>query len=162
VARPDKSNHRPTLRAELKSLDAQVHTIGLSWTYSMCVALFFSTKTWLAILVERIWSELDKRLAIDEPWTLIHGELIEVEMVDIRSPVVAPMRHGRVFLAGKRARPVREGAVGKGPEPRHLAGGLLHGTASSASGLEKRTASNPDTAPQADSTTHLVRASGEG
>lgn len=52
---------------------------------------------------ERIWSELDKRLAVDKPWTLIRGELIEIDMVDMRSHVVAPMQHGRVFLAGDAA-----------------------------------------------------------
>lgn len=52
---------------------------------------------------ERVWSELAKRLAIDEPWTLIRGELIEIDMVDMRSHVVAPMQHGRVFLAGDAA-----------------------------------------------------------
>lgn len=52
---------------------------------------------------ERVWSELDKRLAVDEPWTLIRGELIEIGMVDMRSHVVAPMQHGRLFLAGDAA-----------------------------------------------------------
>jgi p-hydroxybenzoate 3-monooxygenase len=52
---------------------------------------------------ERVWSELDKRLAVDEPWTLSRGELIEIDMVDMRSYVVAPMQHGRVFLAGDAA-----------------------------------------------------------
>lgn len=52
---------------------------------------------------ERVWSELDKRLAVDEPWALIRGDLIEIDMVDMRSHVVAPMQHGRVFLAGDAA-----------------------------------------------------------
>ena len=53
----------------------------------------------------------------------------------------------------KRARPVREGVVGKGaPTQSHLAGDLLHGTTGSASGPGKRIGSNPDTAPRADST----------
>lgn len=52
---------------------------------------------------ERIWSELDNRLAVDEPWTLTRGKLIEIDMVDMRSHVVAPMQHGRVFLAGDAA-----------------------------------------------------------
>jgi p-hydroxybenzoate 3-monooxygenase len=52
---------------------------------------------------ERIWSELDKRLAVDEEWTLARGELIETDIVDMRSHVVSPMQHGRIFLAGDAA-----------------------------------------------------------
>jgi p-hydroxybenzoate 3-monooxygenase len=52
---------------------------------------------------ERIWSELEKRLALNEPWTLTRGELIEIDMVDMRSHVVAPMQHDRIFLAGDAA-----------------------------------------------------------
>jgi hypothetical protein len=48
---------------------------------------------------------------------------------------------------------VREGAVGKGPEPRAPRWRPTSRTAGSASGLGKRTGSNPDTAPQADATT---------
>ena len=50
--------------------------------------------------------------------------------------------------ARKPASPVREETDGKGPGQGHLAGGRLH----SASGLEKRTSGNADTALQADST----------
>jgi p-hydroxybenzoate 3-monooxygenase len=52
---------------------------------------------------ERVWSELDKRLAIDGPWTLTQGDIIETDMVDMRSFVVTPMQHGRLFLAGDAA-----------------------------------------------------------
>jgi hypothetical protein len=45
-----------------------------------------------------------------------------------------------------------KGSSEKDPNDGHLVGDLLHGTAGSASGLGKRTGSNPDTAPQADST----------
>jgi hypothetical protein len=56
----------------------------------------------------------------------------------------------------KRARPVREGVVGKGaPTRSHLAGDLLHRTPGSASGLGKRARHQPSTAPQADSTPTL-------
>jgi hypothetical protein len=58
----------------------------------------------------------------------------------------------------KRARPVREGVVGKGaPTRSHLAGDLLHRTPGSASGLGKRARHQPSTAPQADSTPTLLR-----
>jgi hypothetical protein len=50
------------------------------------------------------------------------------------------------------ARPVRWGAVGKGPGNRHLAGGLPNRTPGSASGTEKRTGGNTGTALRADST----------
>jgi Type II intron maturase len=53
--------------------------------------------------------------------------------------------HWRAGCHGKRARPVRRGAVGKGPGQGHLAGGRLH----SARGPGKRTGSNPGTAPRA-------------
>ena len=52
---------------------------------------------------ERIWWELDKRLAIDEPWTLRHGQVIETDIVDMRSYVTAPMQHGSLFLTGDAA-----------------------------------------------------------
>lgn len=52
---------------------------------------------------ERIWSELDKRLAVEEPWTLTHGDIIEADTVDMRSSVVTPMQYGRLFLAGDAA-----------------------------------------------------------
>ena len=54
----------------------------------------------------------------------------------------------------KRARPVREGVVGKGAPPRsHLAGDLLHRTAGSGSGSGKRAGRKTGTAPRTDFTT---------
>jgi p-hydroxybenzoate 3-monooxygenase len=51
---------------------------------------------------ERIWEELDTRLATDG-WTLEHGPVIEKSITPMRSFVAAPMRHGRLFLAGDAA-----------------------------------------------------------
>jgi hypothetical protein len=54
----------------------------------------------------------------------------------------------------KRARPVREGVVGKGaPTQSHLAGDLLHRTAGSGSGPGKRAGRKTGTAPRTDFTT---------
>jgi hypothetical protein len=51
----------------------------------------------------------------------------------------------------KRARPVREGVVGKGaPTQSHLAGDLLHRTSGSAGGHGKPTQGHPGTAPVPD------------
>ena len=55
--------------------------------------------------------------------------------------------HWRAEMPGKRASPVRREAVRKGPF-RHLAGGPPYGTAGSASGLGKRTESNPAPRPR--------------
>jgi p-hydroxybenzoate 3-monooxygenase len=52
--------------------------------------------------VDRIWDELDRRLAVDG-WTLNTGEVIEKGVTGMRSFVVEPMQHGRLFLAGDAA-----------------------------------------------------------
>ena len=51
---------------------------------------------------ERIWDELDRRLGL-EGWTLNHGEIVEKGVTGMRSHVVEPMQHGRLFLAGDAA-----------------------------------------------------------
>ena len=47
----------------------------------------------------RIWDELSKRLAIDG-WSLASGPTIEKSITPMRSYVSAPMRWGRLLLAG--------------------------------------------------------------
>ncbi|MFC0598208.1 4-hydroxybenzoate 3-monooxygenase [Streptomyces palmae] len=52
---------------------------------------------------ERIWGELETRLAIDGDWTLRRGPITEKSITPMRSFVSEPMRHGRLFLAGDAA-----------------------------------------------------------
>jgi p-hydroxybenzoate 3-monooxygenase len=51
---------------------------------------------------ERIWEELERRLGL-EGWTLNTGEIVEKGVTGMRSFVVEPMQHGRLFLAGDAA-----------------------------------------------------------
>ncbi len=51
---------------------------------------------------ERIWDALDRRLALPG-WKLEHGPVREKSITSMRSFVSAPMRHGRLFLAGDAA-----------------------------------------------------------
>jgi p-hydroxybenzoate 3-monooxygenase len=51
---------------------------------------------------ERIWEELERRLGL-EGWTLNKGEILEKGVTGMRSFVVEPMQHGRLFLAGDAA-----------------------------------------------------------
>jgi p-hydroxybenzoate 3-monooxygenase len=51
---------------------------------------------------DRIWSELHTRLATDG-WELTEGPVTEKSITPMRSFVAAPMRHGRLFLAGDAA-----------------------------------------------------------
>lgn len=51
---------------------------------------------------ERIWEELERRLGL-EGWTLHTGEILEKGVTGMRSFVVEPMQHGRLFLAGDAA-----------------------------------------------------------
>jgi p-hydroxybenzoate 3-monooxygenase len=51
---------------------------------------------------ERIWEELERRLGL-EGWTLNTGEILEKSVTGMRSFVVEPMQHGRLFLAGDAA-----------------------------------------------------------
>ena len=52
---------------------------------------------------DRIWEELRVRLSDDAGWTLRDGPVIEKGIALMRSFVVEPMQHGRVFLAGDAA-----------------------------------------------------------
>ncbi len=51
---------------------------------------------------DRIWDELQQRLA-SPGWTLREGPLLERGIAPLRSYVVEPMQHGRLFLAGDAA-----------------------------------------------------------
>ena len=51
---------------------------------------------------ERIWAELQQRLALDG-WTLREGPILEKGVTGMRSFVAEPMRYGRLFLAGDAA-----------------------------------------------------------
>ncbi|MEA2276785.1 MAG: p-hydroxybenzoate 3-monooxygenase [Solirubrobacteraceae bacterium] len=52
---------------------------------------------------ERIWDELQTRLATADGWTLTAGPIVEKGITPMRSFVVEPLRHGRLFLAGDAA-----------------------------------------------------------
>jgi p-hydroxybenzoate 3-monooxygenase len=52
---------------------------------------------------ERIWEELQTRLATDDGWSLEQGPIVEKGITPMRSFVVEPLRHGRLFLAGDAA-----------------------------------------------------------
>jgi p-hydroxybenzoate 3-monooxygenase len=52
---------------------------------------------------DRIWTELHARLATDDGWTLAEGPVLQKGIIAMRSFVVEPMRHGRLFLAGDAA-----------------------------------------------------------
>jgi p-hydroxybenzoate 3-monooxygenase len=51
----------------------------------------------------RIWEELQTRLATSDGWTLGEGPIVEKGITPMRSFVVEPLRHGRLFLAGDSA-----------------------------------------------------------
>jgi p-hydroxybenzoate 3-monooxygenase len=50
----------------------------------------------------RIWDELHARLAAED-WKLIEGEILQKDVIAMRSFVLEPMQHGRLFLAGDAA-----------------------------------------------------------
>jgi p-hydroxybenzoate 3-monooxygenase len=52
---------------------------------------------------ERIWAELQTRLARDTGFHLAEGPILEKGVAPMRSFVVEPMRYGRLFLAGDAA-----------------------------------------------------------
>ena len=52
---------------------------------------------------DRIWSELHARLEHDDGWKLKEGRIFQKGIIGMRSFVCAPMRHGRLFLAGDAA-----------------------------------------------------------
>jgi p-hydroxybenzoate 3-monooxygenase len=51
---------------------------------------------------DRIWAELQTRLGV-EGWTLAEGPILERGVTGMRSFVVEPMQHGRLYLAGDAA-----------------------------------------------------------
>ncbi|MFO1322900.1 MAG: 4-hydroxybenzoate 3-monooxygenase [Burkholderiales bacterium] len=52
---------------------------------------------------DRIWQELHTRLETDDGWALEEGPVLEKGVTPMRSFVVEPMQHGRLFLAGDAA-----------------------------------------------------------
>jgi p-hydroxybenzoate 3-monooxygenase len=52
---------------------------------------------------ERIWEELQARFELDEGFALNEGEIFDKGITPMRSFVVEPMQHGRLFLAGDAA-----------------------------------------------------------
>jgi len=52
---------------------------------------------------ERIWEEMQTRLATDDGWTLKEGSIFQKDLVQMRSFICEPMQHGRLFLAGDAA-----------------------------------------------------------
>ena len=52
---------------------------------------------------DRIWSELETRLADGQPWHLQQGPILQKAVTGMRSFVVEPMQYGRMFLAGDAA-----------------------------------------------------------
>ncbi|MDT3440252.1 MULTISPECIES: 4-hydroxybenzoate 3-monooxygenase [unclassified Pseudofrankia] len=52
---------------------------------------------------DRIWDELAARFEDGGGWELTHGPVTEKGITPMRSFVAAPMRHGRLFLAGDAA-----------------------------------------------------------
>ncbi len=52
---------------------------------------------------ERIWQELQTRLASEGDWRLTEGPVLQKGITAMRSFVAAPMRYGRLFLAGDAA-----------------------------------------------------------
>ncbi len=52
---------------------------------------------------ERIWKELHARLSLDSSSQLTEGPVLEKSIVTLRSFVVEPMQHGRLFLVGDAA-----------------------------------------------------------
>lgn len=52
---------------------------------------------------DRIWTELNTRLATHDGWQLNEGPILERGITQMRSVVAAPMRYGRLFLAGDAA-----------------------------------------------------------
>jgi p-hydroxybenzoate 3-monooxygenase len=51
----------------------------------------------------RIWEELRTRLATKNGWKLFEGPILQKGIIAMRSFVVEPMQHGRLFLAGDAA-----------------------------------------------------------
>ena len=52
---------------------------------------------------EKIWDELERRLAAGKGWKLNRGAVIQKGVTEMRSFVVEPMQSGKLFLAGDAA-----------------------------------------------------------
>jgi p-hydroxybenzoate 3-monooxygenase len=52
---------------------------------------------------ERVWAELHRRLATEDGFVQPEGPVLEKSVTQLRSFVVDPMQHGRMFLAGDAA-----------------------------------------------------------
>jgi len=52
---------------------------------------------------ERIWEEMHTRFATDDGWTLNEGPVLEKLITPMKSFLVTPMQHGRLYLAGDAA-----------------------------------------------------------
>ncbi len=52
---------------------------------------------------DRIWEEMHTRLANEDGWKLTEGKIFQKNIVQMRSFVSEPMRHGQLFLAGDAA-----------------------------------------------------------
>jgi p-hydroxybenzoate 3-monooxygenase len=52
---------------------------------------------------DRIWSELNARLASHDGWQIKEGKIFQKNIIGMRSFVSTPMQHGRLFLAGDAA-----------------------------------------------------------
>jgi p-hydroxybenzoate 3-monooxygenase len=52
---------------------------------------------------EKIWEELQTRLATRNGWKLTQGPILQKGITGMRSFVVEPMQHGRLYLAGDAA-----------------------------------------------------------
>jgi p-hydroxybenzoate 3-monooxygenase len=52
---------------------------------------------------DRIWSELHARLSTRDGFTFADGPIVQKDVIGMRSFVVEPMQHGRLFLAGDAA-----------------------------------------------------------
>jgi len=52
---------------------------------------------------EKIWKELQIRLASDEGWKLVEGPVVQKNVTKMHSFVAEPMQYGRLFLAGDAA-----------------------------------------------------------
>ena len=52
---------------------------------------------------ERVWDELETRLACADGWRINRGAILQRGVTGMRSFVAEPMQHGRLFLAGDAA-----------------------------------------------------------
>src|SRR5271156_4841411 len=63
---------------------------------------------------ERIWAELQRRLATDDGWRLTEAPILQKGVTGMRGFVVEPMQAGRVFFVGDAAPILQKGVEGMG------------------------------------------------